>query len=255
MIRPWIGVLGVLALSVALPPAAGAQTTDPDTTPPSVTIATPAQGATFVKGQAVAVSYSCTDEVAVFDCVGTLANGANLDTSTAGPGSFTVTAHDTAGNPKTVTNTYSVVEQDPGDVGGSAPATLTLTLGPGAAFSPFIPGTAKDYTTLMLAKVISTAADATLTVADPSATATGHLVNGSYVLAQALRASAASVNGTSSPLADVGSSASPTSLETWNGPANDDVTITFVQPIGANDLLRTGGYSKTLTFTLSTTQP
>jgi hypothetical protein len=255
MIRPWMGVLGVVALCAALPATAGAQTADPDTTPPTVLVATPAQGATFVKGQPVTVSYSCTDETAIADCVGTLANGASLDTSVAGPGSFTVTAHDAAGNTKVVTNTYSVVEQDPGDVGGSAPATLTLTLGPGATFAPFIPGTAKDYSTTMLAKVISTAADALLTVADPSATAPGHLVNGSYVLAQALKASAASVNGTSAPLADVGTPAAPTPLETWNGPANDDVTLTFVQPIGASDLLRTGGYSKTLTFTLSTTQP
>jgi Big-like domain-containing protein len=255
MIRPWIGVLGVVALCAALPPAAGAQTADPDTTPPNVTIATPAQGATFVKGQVVAVSYSCTDEVAIADCVGTVANGANLDTSAIGPGSFTVTAHDTAGNPKTVTNTFSVVEQDPGDVGGSTQATLSLTLGSAGALGPFIPGTAKDYTATMAAKVLSTAGDATLTVADPGTVAPGHLVNGSYVLAQALKATAASANGVSSPLADIGTPAAPTPLETWNGPANDDVTVTFVQPIGSSDLLRTGGYAKTLTFTLSTTQP
>ena len=33
------------------------------------------------------------------------------------------------------------------------------------------------------------------------------------------------------------------------------MTIGFKQPIGANDALRTGAYSKTLTFTLSTTMP
>ena len=37
--------------------------------------------------------------------------------------------------------------------------------------------------------------------------------------------------------------------------SNDPVTINFKQAIGANDPLRTGSYSKTLTFTLSTTQP
>ena len=253
MIRPWMGVLGVLALCAALPATAGAQAAD--TTPPTVTIATPEQGATFVKGQAVTVSFACTDDVAVADCVGTLANGAALDTSVAGPGSFTVTSHDTSGNLQTATTTYSVVEQDPGDVGGDTPATLTLTLGPAGALGPFVPGIGKDYTATMVAKVISTAADATLTVADAGSTAPGHLVNGAYVLAQALRASAASANGTSAPLGDIGSSASPTPLETWNGPANDDVTVTFVQPIGAGDLLRTGAYAKTLTFTLSTTQP
>ncbi len=37
--------------------------------------------------------------------------------------------------------------------------------------------------------------------------------------------------------------------------SNDAVAITFRQAIGANDALRTGTYAKTLTFTLSTTQP
>ena len=32
-------------------------------------------------------------------------------------------------------------------------------------------------------------------------------------------------------------------------------TITFSQAVGANEALRTGSYSKTLTFTLSTTTP
>ena len=33
------------------------------------------------------------------------------------------------------------------------------------------------------------------------------------------------------------------------------MTITFKQTIGANEPLRTGAYAKTLTFTLSTTNP
>jgi hypothetical protein len=33
------------------------------------------------------------------------------------------------------------------------------------------------------------------------------------------------------------------------------VTVTFKQAISANDALRTGTYSKVLTFTLSTTTP
>ena len=43
---------------------------------------------------------------------------------------------------------------------------------------------------------------------------------------------------------------------TYAGPvSNDPVTVAFKQAIGANDALRTGTYSKTLTFTLSTTNP
>ena len=40
-----------------------------------------------------------------------------------------------------------------------------------------------------------------------------------------------------------------------NGLPNDPVAIAFSQHIGAGDALRTGTYSATLTFTLSTTSP
>jgi hypothetical protein len=43
---------------------------------------------------------------------------------------------------------------------------------------------------------------------------------------------------------------------TYTTPARyDPVTVTFRQSIGDGDALRTGGYAKTLTFTLSTTSP
>jgi hypothetical protein len=42
----------------------------------------------------------------------------------------------------------------------------------------------------------------------------------------------------------------------WNGPAsNAPVGIGFTQHIDATDALRTGAYSTTVTFTLSTTSP
>jgi hypothetical protein len=42
----------------------------------------------------------------------------------------------------------------------------------------------------------------------------------------------------------------------YTGPvSNDAVTLTFQQAIGSSDALRTGSYSKTLTFTSSTTTP
>jgi hypothetical protein len=45
-------------------------------------------------------------------------------------------------------------------------------------------------------------------------------------------------------------------LLTYDGPvANDQVTLQFSQLINAVDALRTGTYSKTLTFSLSTTTP
>ena len=98
--------------------------------------------------------------------------------------------------------------------------------------------------------MISTAGDATLSVADPSSNATGRLVNGSFSLAQPLQA------GTFGNYAAVGGSGNPTAIHAYAGPvSNDQVTIGFKQSIGANEPLRTGTYSKTLTFTLSTTNP
>ncbi len=45
-------------------------------------------------------------------------------------------------------------------------------------------------------------------------------------------------------------------MKTYAAPvSNDVVPIEFKQSIGANEPLRTGVYAKTLTFTLSTTNP
>ena len=84
--------------------------------------------------------------------------------------------------------------------------------------------------------MISTAGDATLTVADPSTNAPGHLVNGAFSLPQ--------------PLQGLGV------VKTWAAPtSNEVVPITFRQAIGANDALRTGSVQQDVTFTLSTTNP
>jgi predicted acyl esterase len=137
-----------------------------------------------------------------------------------------------------------------GTVSGTVPATLALTLGAPANFGALTAGTAKDYTAQTTATVISTAGNAALSVADPSSTATGHLVNGAFSLPSALQANAGG------PFADVGGSAAPTLLKSWTAPtSNEAVTVNFQQHVSANDALRTGSYAKTLTFTLSTTAP
>ena len=81
------------------------------------------------------------------------------------------------------------------------------------------------------ATVTSTAGHATLAVSEP-----GHLTNGAFSLAEPLRV-------------QFGTSA-------WNGPtSNENVDVTFKQLIKSTDPLRTGTYSRPVTFTLSTTQP
>src|SRR5262249_55988464 len=104
-------------------------------------------------------------------------------------------------------------------------------LGQNASFGPFTPGVDREYTAMTSANVISTAGDAALTVSDP-----GHLSNGAFSLSDPLRVEF--------------------SKASWTAPvSNDPVTITFRQHIAANQPLRTGAYSKPLTFTLSTTTP
>jgi hypothetical protein len=143
-----------------------------------------------------------------------------------------------------------------GGAGGAVSATLSLTTGVPATFGAFTPGLNNDYTATTTANVISTAGDAALSVADPSPTQTGHLVNGTFALPSALQAKATSAAGTGGALANVGGSAAPTSLLTYAGPtSNDAVSLAFQQHVGSTDALRTGAYSKTLTFTLSTTTP
>ena len=142
----------------------------------------------------------------------------------------------------------------PGSIGGTVPQTLALTLGPAASFGAFVPAVAKDYVATGTANVVSTAGDAALSVSDTSAVAPGHLVNGSFVLPTAVQARATNAASPSTSFGPVGGS--PLVLLTWAAPvSNDAVTLEFKQPIGANDALRTGTYGKTLTFTLSSTQP
>jgi hypothetical protein len=97
----------------------------------------------------------------------------------------------------------------------------------------------------MTANVISTASDATLSMADPSPTFPGRLVNGAFALAETVR-----VRANAAAFGPLGN------LLTYSAPiSNDTVTIDFQQHIGPNEALRTGAYSKTLTFALSTTRP
>ncbi|MDA0166137.1 hypothetical protein OM076_38085 [Solirubrobacter ginsenosidimutans] len=142
-----------------------------------------------------------------------------------------------------------------GTAGGDVPATLALTLAAPAKFGAFTPGLDKAYTATASAQVVSTAGDAALSVADPSSTAPGHLVNGAFSLAEALEAKATSTGGTvTGDFTPLGAGA--LGLLTYGGPvSNDTVELSFRQKITAAQPLRTGGYSKALTFTLSTTTP
>ena len=154
----------------------------------------------------------------------------------AGPVTLTATQADATGNPSAASAMITITEpltstSTPGTVAGTAPATLSLSLGAPASFGAFTPGIDKTYAASTTANVISSAGDAALSVSPP-----GHLTNGAFSLTDPLQVSL--------------------SKSSWSAPvSNDPVTLGFTQHVGASEALRTGSYSQTLTFTLSTTQP
>jgi len=218
-----------------------------DTTPPNTSIDV---SATKTVGEPIRFQFNWDDEAAVIryttdGSTPTLASttyeaerprglGEVLTISEPGVHEIKWFATDIKGNQSAVqTQVVQIGEQ--GTVGGSVPATLALTLGAPATFGAFTPGVAREYTASTTATVTSTAGDATLTVSDAGANP-GHLVNGAFALP--------------TPLQGLGV------VKTWLGPtSNEAVPVEFKQTIGATDALRTGSYSKTLTFTLATTNP
>jgi len=94
----------------------------PDSTAPTITITTPADGAVYLLGQAVNADFSCQDEAGgsgLASCIGDVANGSPIDTSSLGNKNFMVDTADNAGNLASLTHNYSVVD-------ATAP-TITIT--------------------------------------------------------------------------------------------------------------------------------
>ncbi len=84
--------------------------------PPSISIAFPANGATYTRGQAVSAVYSCNagEGTSLKTCSGPVANGALFDTSVLGPHTFTVSAEDADGGRATQSVAYTVECPPPG---------------------------------------------------------------------------------------------------------------------------------------------
>ena len=90
----------------------GTKTAAFDNAPPSVNIATPADGATFTVGQQVAANYSCADDAngtGIASCNGPVPSGAQIDTGSVGTKTFRVDAADNAQNTASRATTYTVV--------------------------------------------------------------------------------------------------------------------------------------------------
>lgn len=78
-----------------------------DTTAPVVSLTTPPEGVAYGLGAVVLADFACTD-LDLDTCVGDVADGAAIDTSTLGPHTFTVTGADKSDNATSVTHNYSV---------------------------------------------------------------------------------------------------------------------------------------------------
>jgi len=85
-----------------------------DSTAPEISIASP-QSRTYALGQVVPAQFNCSDAATgISACTGSVANAAPIDTATAGPKTFTVTATDNAGNARSVSVGYNVSKAVPG---------------------------------------------------------------------------------------------------------------------------------------------
>jgi hypothetical protein len=142
---------------------------------------------------------------------------------------------------------------------GTVDTTMALVLPTTApSFGPFQVGVAREYLTTAAARVTSTAGDISLSVYDPATTGTGRLVNGTFTLSQPLSMWASSTSSAALAGAGgtVGGAAAPTPLISYSAPVTNNLaTLMFRQNITSTEALRSGAYSKTLTFVLSTTNP
>jgi len=85
--------------------------TTTDTQPPTITIGTPADAASYPVGSVQAAAYTCSDNIAVATCAGAVPTGSPLPTDAPGPHSFTVAATDSSGLSATSTVSYQVTTQ------------------------------------------------------------------------------------------------------------------------------------------------
>jgi probable HAF family extracellular repeat protein len=81
-----------------------------DKSGPEVSITSPADGAEYVLGESVAADYTCSDAVSgLVSCLGTVPDGASIDTASIGQKGFAVEATDEAWNVGSESFVYSVI--------------------------------------------------------------------------------------------------------------------------------------------------
>jgi uncharacterized UPF0146 family protein len=102
-----------------------------DITSPTISVTAPLEGTAIPQRQLVNAQFTCQDESGgsgIASCIGTIANGSPLDTATVGARQLTITATDRAGNQRSQTVHYSVVDV-------TAPLISSVTPGSGAHYA------------------------------------------------------------------------------------------------------------------------
>jgi dehydratase len=108
----WLGIVDSALKCFPSPsPALHSTLISEDAKAPTIKITAPVANQVIVRNSTVLADFSCNDGtgVGVASCVGTVADGAAINTSTLGTHSFTVTSTDTQGLVGTKTVTYTVV--------------------------------------------------------------------------------------------------------------------------------------------------
>ena len=107
------------------------------TSPPTIIVNSPMNGAVYTVGQDVAASYGCADVASygVATCSGPVPSGSPIDTSIAGEQTFTVDATDLHGTPEKQSVSYYVQAAPTGNVIGPKDAgALNLVNGTSCSF-------------------------------------------------------------------------------------------------------------------------
>ena len=104
-----------------------------DSTPPTATIRTPAEGTSYLLRSSVPADYSCADTPPgyVGSCVGTVPVGWAVDTGSVGAKVFSVRARDGGGNTASATSSYRVVYDFDGFFAPVAPTVTEVKAGDG----------------------------------------------------------------------------------------------------------------------------
>ena len=140
-----------------------------------------------------------------------------------------------------------------GVVQAIVPSTLGLTINGPLNLTPFVPGVTQAYTGTTTATVTSSWPTAQLSVYDPDPVnaTNGRLINGTSIIPRDME-----VLTSTAAYSTIGNATAQDIVATFATPvASAPATINIRQSIQNNDVLISGQYAKSLTFSLSTTTP